>query len=218
MANSSDSAHPGSSGAGGAAGTRTLTAPIASPTGVTLPWKPSERSRPEILTKSPSAAGLWDSFRRRWILASVLGLGAAVLAVGLLWFFLPAKYEAVASIHVSSTTPSVAFPTHDTDVESYKRTQLYQIKSRPVIDAALLESKLANNPFLKGIHDKATYLSSQLNVEFPLNSEIMKITLKADQKKDLDKVVNAVVNAYIQKVVQKEKTDKQKRREDMEKR
>ncbi len=218
MANSAD--FPRSEPLEGASSTRALTAPpITSPGGV-IPWKPTGRTRPEILTKGPTPGSLFSSFRRRWLLAFVLGLITAAIVVALVWVYLPAKYEASALLRVSSVSPFLIYPTGDaqTEFELYKRTQMQLIRSRPVLEAALRDKGIGNNPYFKGILDPVPYLANQLVVENLATSEILRISLKGDQKKELAPVVNGVVDAYFDEIINKELADRRKRRDDLEKR
>jgi capsular exopolysaccharide synthesis family protein len=202
----------------GAAATRALTAAPAPGTAVTS-WKRSPRIRPEILNARPTPANLMAAYRRRFWLATILGLLTTAGVVALLWFIVPAKYEAYAQLLVSQQPPVVIHLTETpTDFETYKRTQQNLMKSRQVMETALQEFGAGKNPLMKGVVDKVAWLSNQLNVEYPFNSEIMRISIKAEQPQYLESLVNAVFDAYFKEVVNQELTDKRKRRDEMEKR
>src|SRR5947209_4220928 len=56
---------------------------------------------PSVLSSTPNATALLKALRRRWLLASVLGILAAVVTAAAMWFFLPAgKYTAYAKLHM----------------------------------------------------------------------------------------------------------------------
>src|SRR5262249_2097247 len=101
--------------------------------------------------------------------------------------------------------------------ETYKRTQQTLMKGRPVLETALQDYGGGKLNLLKGVVDQVQWLQNQLSVEFPYNSEIMGISLKAEQKPDLAPLVNARFNAYFKVVVNQELSERRQRREDLDK-
>src|SRR5262245_46282518 len=70
-------------------------------------WAPGVPMRPEILTAKPNPIVLMHSVRRRWTLAIGLGTTLALLAAGLVWYFMPVTYEVFALLRVSEKRQQV---------------------------------------------------------------------------------------------------------------
>ena len=83
---------------------------------------------PDILHKGLDQAGLLNSLRRRWVLATFLGLLVAGLSAIALFFLVPESSKATAMIRVRSEKPAILAPVEasvdDTkDYELYAQTQ-----------------------------------------------------------------------------------------------
>src|SRR5438270_258647 len=90
--------------------------------------------------RPPTSTMNMEGLRRRWLLASTLGLVCAVACAAGAWHFLPpGKLSARVLLHVDSIPPSIIF--HEvqsqTNFQIYQRTQLALVKSRLVLVAAL---------------------------------------------------------------------------------
>ena len=84
-----------------------------------------------------------NSFRRRWLMAVILGLPMAILAGYVAWFFQPQIYDATAILRVASTESTLIFETADNNranpntSETYRRTQRQWMRSRFVPEKTL---------------------------------------------------------------------------------
>jgi hypothetical protein len=136
-------------------------------------------------------------------------MGAAVLLAAVL---VPAtcaaagESDAIAWLKVGDDPAKVlgrgsAWHRDPTEYEQYRKTQAALIKSPDVLRAALKDPALVN---LKLIQDQANpeqWLKENITVNFPLESEVLQITLKADSKAEAVKIVNAVADSYFKNVV-----------------
>src|SRR5271165_6617161 len=109
---------------------------------------PSASAYPMVVhsqpTFSPSPMGLLRALKRRLALALGLAImvsGASSIAA---WFLLPPpNYQAQSKVLVRTATPQIMWKTVDTEAERgdeyqrFQKSQLIQLKSRFVINAAL---------------------------------------------------------------------------------
>jgi hypothetical protein len=84
------------------------------------------------------------------------------------------------------------------------RTQVTIIKSPFVCAAALRDPKVARLPMVLAQKDPTVWLGEQLAVDFPMDSEVMRIALAGDDREQVAKLVNAVTEAYIREVTNAE--------------
>jgi capsular exopolysaccharide synthesis family protein len=164
-----------------------------------------------VLAVAPSLQGLLSALRRRWQLASALGLCTVVVAGIAAWFLLPpAKYESEAFLQVDSRQPSLAFSTPDNqnqpgdDYRRYQKTQIALVKSRPVLTSALQRSGIEMFRTLHEV-DLEKYLKEHLDVSFVQDSEIMRIALKGDDAAGITTVVNGITESYMEEIVNKDR-------------
>ena len=74
---------------------------------------PVPETSPAALSAPPGVAALWHAVSRRWLTILVFGgaLGAVGAAVG--WYAVPAKYTAVATLHLDPHPPRGLDETHE---------------------------------------------------------------------------------------------------------
>ena len=100
--------------------------------------------------------------------------------------------------------------------EIYKNTQAELLKSRLVSMAALRNPKIAGLQWLERHEapgDSVKWLADHLQVSFPANSELMKVSLRTSGPVDAVALLTAVTNAYMREVVSAE-NDRRARRFD----
>src|SRR5437868_1819432 len=79
---------------------------------------------------APTPAGLFKAFKRRWVLGTFVGLVAAVAVALVVWFVLPGgKHEARALVNLRDQNSDLAFKNSE-DYESYRRNQIFVLKTR----------------------------------------------------------------------------------------
>ncbi|MEP3478490.1 MAG: AAA family ATPase [Fuerstiella sp.] len=154
--------------------------------------------------------GVLDAFRRRWIPALAVAIPAALLVAGLLWQSIPAEFESSALIRVNQFEGRLVDNNgkQQTDLKTFRDSQINFIKSLPVLDAALNENGIMDTQLLKGNPYPNVFLQEQLDVEADLSDEFIRITLAGEFPEDLQRVVNAVKDVYMRKVVYNEKQTK----------
>ena len=68
---------------------------------------------PSLPAAAPTALALFRGLRRRWILATGLGVLCAACAAAAGWFLTPMRYTACALLDVAASPPRVVFTTSE---------------------------------------------------------------------------------------------------------
>jgi polysaccharide biosynthesis transport protein len=178
---------------------------------LSVPAMTSTVGAPDVLRGGMDANTLLHSLRRRWLLATCVGIVLALLTATVLWFQFPPSSSATAMFRVSSHQESIAFDVNRGNASSFdvlKKTHLAMLKSYFVLQAAARKPGVVGASALAG-HDPVEWLMENLDVQFPQNGELLAITLSGNyQPEELKTLVDAVSKAYEDEVLFK---DKQKR-------
>lgn len=169
---------------------------------------------PVILQSGPTPANLLRCLQRRLVQAVGIGLVLAVVSAACAWHFAPlAKHQVRTLVRV----PPQKFYIMQTgeyfqEQGNYQRTQVAFVKSRMVLGAAVLEPKVAELGFIKDMVDPVEWLENQVQVDFSVAPEIMKVSMRGMNTDDLTAIVNGVVNAYLLQVVDRENLTRRDRK------
>ncbi len=164
--------------------------------------------RPEILSAKPNPAELLHAVRRRWTLAIGLGVLSSSIAAALAWVLIPIRYEAFALLKVSSNAPTVFAKSSSggPDFMVFKRTQVQLILSNQVLQRTVSEPDINRLSVLHEHNDEpVAWLKSQLMIEYPDESEILRVALKSTKASEAKKIVDVVVDKYLKEIVQHER-------------
>jgi polysaccharide biosynthesis transport protein len=170
------------------------------------PTKPTALAKPATF----DLGTIWRAVRRRWYLALVVLITASVVAAAVYLFLPLPKHTGHVIFQIRAQPPAVLQTTSDAriDFTLYKSYQQVAIKSSVVLDPAVTEGKLADLGMFRiaGITDPAAYLASNLQIDFKLGTEFMRVYLEGDNPTDLITVLKAVSDSYISHVVNKDKS------------
>lgn len=158
---------------------------------------------------------LLHSLRRRWLLASVVGLLVGIPLAAVLWLVTPENYEVVAWLRVgdpAQTSSSSYRVTRDApEYEAYRKTQAARIRSPGVLQEALNKEGVATLPVLRSETEPRRFLEDEIMVVAPPDSELLQIKMRGKDPQQLVKIVNAVKDSYIENVVAVESRDDQRK-------
>jgi polysaccharide biosynthesis transport protein len=178
-------------------------------------WSYGPPQRPEILSAKANPVELFHAVRRRWPLAIGLGLTTGIVLAALVWFLVPVKYEVYALLRVAGKQQSVLSKTGSgtEEFQTFKRTQVQLILSPFVLKKATAEPSIAKLPtILEHNEDPSAWLKGELIIDYPDDSEILRVAIKGKRSADLTKIVDMVVKMYLKEIVQNER-DKRIRHE-----
>ncbi len=176
------------------------------PTSLALPGVAPAFGPQQVLRGGMDANTFLHALRRRWLLATCLGLVvAAGTAIGL-WIAFPESSSATALFQVSNEQETLVFDNLNRQspqqFEILKKTQLALLKSYFVLQTAVRDPDIASLSILADVPDHVEWLQYNLDVEFPQQGEILSISLTDDgPADDLVALVNAVAKAYEEEVV-----------------
>lgn len=174
----------------------------------TSPVMPSAVPPQDVLRGGMDANTFLHALRRRWILATSMGLVAALASAIALWWLFPESTTATALFQVSSEQPVVFTDTGNSDqkFEILQKTQLALLNSHFVLQAAVRDPAISSLSMFAGEPDPVIWLQDNLQVSFPQQSEILSISLTGDEPPhELRQVVDAVAKAYREEVIYAEK-------------
>lgn len=182
-----------------------LTAQV--PSTQTLNWNYGPPAKPEILSAKPNPAELLHAVRRRWPLAVGLGLLVSGITCGLMWYLLPIRYEAYATIKIGATKETVFGQNfvNSEDFKLFKATQQQLVTSFPVMTAVLRDRSINQLESVRNEDDPIVWLQDNLIVEYPGDTEIMRISIRTENKKDSVAIVGKVVEIYLREIVENER-------------
>jgi capsular exopolysaccharide synthesis family protein len=187
-----------------------------------VPGSRGTSGTPAALSTPPNALALLKALRRRWLLATGLGvLLAALVAVGI-WLFLPAaKQSAYFRLYIAANPNPLLFkhPEAGDDFGRFQQLQAALIRSRPVLNAALRQPRVAQletvRTMTQGAADPLEALDSAVRVDFPA-PEILRITVEGDDPDELKVLANAIVEAYLLEVVSRQRQERKNRLDKLE--
>jgi capsular polysaccharide biosynthesis protein len=139
-----------------------------------------------------------------------IGLGVVILiGAGVAWFVVPVHYEAFALLKVLSRPPYVLAKPADIPPDEFsifKRTQAQLLLSDHVLQRAVSEPEVNQLSVIQEHDDEpAAWLKGQLMVEYPDDSEILRVALKSTKAGEAKKIVDTVVDKYLKEIVQHER-------------
>jgi capsular exopolysaccharide synthesis family protein len=165
-----------------------------------------------------SGAAFLKAFRRRWLPSTMAGLLCAAAAAAAVWFLMKPKATAQALLYVASNPPKIMFNTVDNSGDgradvmmNYQKTQAALVKSQQVLNTALAQpipdrerAKISDLGIVREQSDPVEWLTGDLQVDYTVGPELMRVALRGDNADEQKLVVNAVVHAYLDEIVNKE--------------
>ena len=168
-----------------------------------------------LVAGSTEAGGsaILQAFMRRWFQAISLGILAAAVVIGIVWFAIPAKYVAEAKVQFAPHPPRGMFVSEShlesrEEFEAYQRTQTIFAKSRAVLNSTISSSKLQNVEELSRQIDPVAWLDKSLTVDTTLGPEVMRLSLSGERASDLALILNELTRFYLEEVARKEKASR----------
>ena len=185
-------------------------------TALAVPQMPSMAAH-NVLRGGMDANTFLNALRRRWMLATCMGLVLAAISAIVLWVLFPESSSATALFEVSNERQTIAFDFDKYNPQGFeilKKTQLAKLTSYYVLNAALRKPGIESLSVLAGEPYKVEWLQENIEVDFPQQGELLSISISADAPPaDLEVLVNAVAGAYEEEVIYDAKSKKLKTRD-----
>jgi hypothetical protein len=101
-------------------------------------------------------------------------------------------------------------PVSGADLSTFQRTQAGLVKSRFVLLDALRDPSIADLKTIRAQGDPVKWLEENLQTDFDLSPEILRVSLKGWSREDIKQILNKVTDTYLQEI---EKDDERVRAE-----
>lgn len=161
----------------------------------------------DVTGKAITFARLVHAYRRRYLLATFVGLLMAATVGTVVWMMMPDNYEVNSLMQFTSQANLAAWrgsltPEHFDNV-GFRATQQQLITSDIVLSMALLENDedtgttIGNLPVFQGVLDKKSRLKSMISVNMPANSDLMMVKLTGNRPVEQVKLLKAVIRCYL---------------------
>jgi capsular exopolysaccharide synthesis family protein len=145
----------------------------------------------------PTPFGLLNALRRRWVLATFLGLLAGAAAGVAVWFVLPSgKHTAQSTVQLRASSIEVGNRAAE-DFESFRRSQMFLVKTRDLINRTLADPKVGSLPTVKAAEDPVRMLETGVRVDGSGAPDMMTVSFSGDNQDDLVKIVDGLVGKYV---------------------
>jgi capsular polysaccharide biosynthesis protein len=183
--------------------------------------EPAPGSSPEAQAAGRISAQAASRYTPTWVITLVLAVLCSVATAGVAWLCFSPDYLAYALLRIAGETPKLVFDTAEnrgrSDFEIYKRTQKELMRSRFVLNAALRSPDIERLPAVREEDDAVSWLEKHINIDFPGEAEIMRVSFSHKNAETAAAIANAVEKAYMQQVVDVERIHRMERLESLEK-
>jgi capsular exopolysaccharide synthesis family protein len=160
---------------------------------------------PPALAAPPDMKSLLKALKRRWVLATTLGLVAASIASATVWSFMPKKWTAENLMTLSSSQLiKVGLEDHPEGASPLKReTLLAWAKARYTIQEVVALPDVAKLPSIRNQFDPISWLRSQVEVTV-ISPELISLSMTGTDPRELELLVDAVAGIYVKRLGQLE--------------
>lgn len=161
----------------------------------------------DVTGKAITFARLVHAYRRRYLLATFVGLLMAATVGTVVWMLMPDNYEVNSMLQFTSQAGLAqwrgAVAPENFDQAGFRATQQQLITSDIVLAAALLENDddtgktIGNLPIFEGVLDKKSRLKSMISVNMPVTSDLLFVKLTGNRPVEQVKLLKAVIRCYL---------------------
>jgi capsular exopolysaccharide synthesis family protein len=156
---------------------------------------------------SPTPAGLFNAFRRRWVLGTFVGLLVSASVALTVWLLMPGgKHEARGLIRLRDREGDIAFKNSE-DYESYRRNQVFILKTRALLQRTVNEPAVASLGTVRASDDPARAVEENLQVTLAA-PQVLAVTLKGNNLDDMKTIVDALMQKYLEEAANYDRTDR----------
>jgi capsular exopolysaccharide synthesis family protein len=175
---------------------------------VVLPPPPAARNVPTFI-------GLLNAFKRRWVLASFLGLLVAAAAAVALWIAAPqGKHQVKALLEITPNRMGVlpGAASSDDGHESFKQNQMVLIKTRTLLNRVAQSPELARVEFITGSEDPAKVIEDNIRLRWDA-PDLMAVLMNGDKPEELKKVLDVLIVMFSSESASELNKDREKHKD-----
>ncbi|CAN5368491.1 hypothetical protein BH11PLA2_BH11PLA2_23750 [soil metagenome] len=148
----------------------------------------------------PTVWGLLNALKRRWVLATFLGLLAAFAAAAGFWLAAPTgkhQIKAIVEIQPLRTTLDDRNGGNDNGYDDFKRNQEVLVKTRTLLQKVAQSPKVSVLPMISGSDDPVRSIEGLIDTKWP-GPSLMAILMNGDQPDQLIVIMNVLVEKYVE--------------------
>lgn len=158
----------------------------------------------------PRLAMMIAALRRRWLLASVLGIVLGGTAAVTTWSLIPETYTAFSELVIEPNRTFIHSPGAGgqpvVNVDRYKRKLAHWAMYPYVLEAAVRDPDVAGCPTLRTSEDPKEWLKKNIQISFP-GEDFLRISATCENPQDTVLIVNAFTEAFMTEVVDRERLE-----------
>jgi capsular exopolysaccharide synthesis family protein len=156
---------------------------------------------------APTVGGLLNALKRRWVLATFLGLLVSTLAAVGIWLILPTgKHSARSLIELRAKGPELVNRQAE-DFQSFRQDQLFLLRTRDIVTRTLAEPSVSSLETIRNADDPVRYMEEGIQTTVPAPTMIA-VTLTGDNPEDLKVIVDTLVRKYLDDSAQSERSNR----------
>ncbi len=145
---------------------------------------------------TPTIPGLLNALKRRWVLATFIGLLVAAMAGVGTWLVLPTgKHQAQAIIKIRGAAAEIGGSRQD-DPDKFRADQAYIISSRDLINRAVADPAVSGLPTVRDLTEPVKAIKENLKVASP-TPQILEVSYTGDNPEDVRTILDTLLKKYI---------------------
>lgn len=189
---------------------------LAQPVGTPFNYTNQPHMPAPTVPATPTPAGLWNAFRRRWVLGVFLGvLVGAAAGIGA-WSALPGgKHQVRALVQLKPRNGLVGG--NSEEFGEYRNRQRFLLKSRGLITQTLAEPAVASLETIRGTDNAVQNVEDSLKVSI-VTDDILEVAMTGNNIDDMRVIVDSLVKRYVDEATgfdQRDRNDQRKKLEQL---
>jgi capsular exopolysaccharide synthesis family protein len=165
---------------------------------------------------APTVGGLLNALKRRWVLATFVGLLVATLTTVGIWLILPAGKHSARSLIELKGKGSDVVNRQGEDFQSFRQDQLFLLRTRDIITRTLAEPAVSSLETIRNADDPVRFMEEGVQTTVPAPT-IIAVTLTGDNPEDLKVIVDTLVRKYLDDSTLQERSNRDAERTKLEK-
>jgi capsular exopolysaccharide synthesis family protein len=147
------------------------------------------------MSGTPTPAGLFNAFRRRWVLGTLIGLLAAAGTAVAVWMLLPSgKHQARALVQIRPRGAELG--RNPDEFNEYRSQQVFLLKSRDLFTRTIADPAVGSLGMVKRAEDPVGMLEEHIRVK-PVTDNILEVTMTGDNLDDMKVILDQLVKRYV---------------------
>ncbi len=165
----------------------------------------------------PTLMGLLNALKRRWVLASFLGLLVALAAAAALWISSPTgKHQVKAVVEIMPLRAGVnsGQGTYDENFDNFKKNQEAIVTTRMIIKRVVANPDVANFAMIANSDDPVKVIQDLIVLRWP-TPDLMSVGMNGDNPDQLKVILESLIKEYVSESSSGLQQDRKKKLDDL---